>query len=188
MSVLCSMLYLYFCSLLVVIVLWLQKHTDVFPCSRPFKHTCETCSSHAADLYHRNTAEIFKWSQLKVAPVYIGTVVTLRYDDCVTNGPGQRGRDSVHFLLCYMISAQLCIYWQEPYNVRLCCRQYPLFPSFLQTLPLSAFFRSSRLIGWWKLWTRQLKVFTHTTLMSPFSQKWASLWIYLSQAKSTFSS
>lgn len=68
----------------------------------------ETCSSPPADLYQQNTAEIFQWSQ-QVTPVYFGTVVTLRYDDCATNGPGQRVTDSVQFLLCCMVSAQLSV-------------------------------------------------------------------------------
>lgn len=44
------------------------------------------------------------------------------------------GQIQCTFLLCYMISALLCIDGQESYAVRLCCHQYPLFcPFFANT-------------------------------------------------------
>lgn len=132
MSVLCSMLYLYLCSLFLCGNSSSDcRSTQMCFSAQGLAHTLvETCSSPPADLYQQNTAEIFQWSQLKVTLVYFGTVVTLRYDDCATNGPGQRVIDSVQFLLCCMVSAQLCVCWEEEYAMSLCCCQYSLFRFF----------------------------------------------------------
>lgn len=119
---------------------------------------------------------VLKWSQLDVAPVYFGTVLNYLYF-CFRSWKCERftllnhiidaGGGSRH---CVMLIAPLVELNSEGHmsatclqpkctlidtkNMLLCRRRYLLFVSAIFSFCHLVFFRSSRLIEWWKLWTR----------------------------------
>lgn len=161
-----------------------------FLCSRPFTCVRKSVVPPQQICAIQIELKYFTWSQLKLALVYFDIVQIINYilalgswkDKQFTllshlnyatgetrqtlwwpHRPDQRVTDIVLFLICYMFSAQVRFCWQKEYTSLLLILLFvsATFSFFQWMLPLSVFFRSSRLIGWWRLWMRLLKVFTH---------------------------